>query len=198
MRRRRADSLPKTPLLNDATASRTTTTVAPGQGRGAPPPPAPPPLEVRTFVYRLMLSGATRERIADMAEQNVPPFGRELVFRTYADICFELGNAANLPEHSREHLRAQAGERLRNELVALRMRRQALGKLDHEQFTAMTREVRHLEGLLADLEGTRMPVEVDLKVDMDVRVRSATMRVITAMTAEDFAAIGRELRDGRG
>lgn len=166
--------------------------VAPGLDRGAPPPPPPPPEQARIFVYRLMLAGASRDKIADMASVNVPRFGRELVYRLYSDICHELSDAANLPEHSREHLRAQAVERIRNELVGLRSRRQATGTTT-EQYISMTREARHLESLLSDVEGTRRPIEIDVIVDMDVRIRSATMRIVTDLTAEEFAAMGREL-----
>lgn len=144
-----------------------------------------------------MLSGASREKIADLGENNDPKFGRELVFRLYSEICHELGDAASLPEHAREYLRAQQVERLRNELVDVRVRRSTLPKTQHADYVAMTREIRQIESLLADIEGTRSPVEMDLTIDMDVRVRSASLRIVQNLTAEDFARIGQEMR-GRG
>lgn len=139
-----------------------------------------------------MLAGASREQIAEYGALNEPPFGRQLVYQLYAAICKELSDAASLPEFARQSLRAQAVERLRRELLQLRNRREGLNDSQHDTYISMTRELRHLESLLADVEGTKQ-LEVHVGVDIDVRVRSASMRVIANLTREDFAEMGREL-----
>lgn len=195
MRRRRG---PVQPHVNPITAASSTISQV-GLDRGRPPPPPPPPEQARLFVYRSMLMGASREQIAEMdaaqANQIPPatPFGRELIFRVYTTICRELGDAASLPEHSRETLRAQATERLRRELALLRSKRTLNSTVP--ELIAITREVRHLESLLADIEGTKQ-LEVHVGIDVDVRVRSASMRVVANLTRDEFAEMGRELLDG--
>lgn len=145
-----------------------------------------------------MLTGATREHIADIGEHNTPKFGREMIFRIYSTICKELGDAGNLPEFSRETLRAQASHRIRRDLAILRgkMNRVNISDLD---FTRLDRAVTAKESLLADIEGTKQ-LEIHVGIDVDVRVRSASMRIIAGMTRDEFAEIGREelLRVGRG
>lgn len=191
MRRRRA---PIQPHVTPSTASASTPPLV-GLDRGRPPPSPPPPEQARIFVYRLMLSGASREQIAEMDTLNVPPFGRQIVYRIYADVCKELGNAAELPENTRENLRAQATERLRRELVQLRVRRET-PKLPIRDYVNLTREVRFMESLLADVEGTKQ-LEIHVGVDVDVRVRSASMRIIANLTRDELATMGREVLDGR-
>lgn len=189
MRRRRAT--PKTPLLNDRVAS-SHTVVAPGLDRGAPPPPRPHPIEARVFVYRMLVNGASREQIVDMGAVNVPPFGKHLIFSLFKEIALELRDARNLPEHQRDVLRAMQIESIQGELVQVRTRRARSG-ISTAEWTALTREARHLSALLADLSGTRMPVEIDVTIDMDVRVRSATMRIVQELTAEQFDEMGLEI-----
>jgi hypothetical protein len=146
----------------------------------------------------MMLTGASREHIADIGEANDPKFGRELVFRIYSIVCKELSDAANLPEFARKTLRAQATQRLRRDVALLRsrMNRASINDLD---YTRLDRAVTAKESLLADIEGTKQ-LEIHVGVDVDVRVRSASMRVIAGLTREEFAELGREelLRVGRG
>jgi hypothetical protein len=190
MRRRRA---PIQPHVTPTTAASTTVPEV-GLSRGAPPPPPAPPEQARLFVYRLMMTGATREQIADTGEVNVPPFGRELVYRLYSTICKELGDAANLPEFSRETLRMQATYRLKRDVSLLRSRQNTTG-ISHIDYVRLDRAITK-ESLLADVEGTKQ-LEVHVDVDVDVRVRSASMRVIANLTRDELEEIGREMLDGR-
>lgn len=181
MRRHRA---PKQPHVTSANAGGKTV-VHVGASRGGVGPPPPAPQAARVFVYRMMVSGASAEQAAELdAAMNVPPFGREMVFALHARICKELGDAANLPEHVVDSLRAQQRERLRRDLVSLRA--------TPTKTPALWNAIRGHEALLADIEGTRKPIVVDVTVDVDVRVRSAMMRVVGDFTAEELAEIGRE------
>lgn len=188
MRRR---ATPVTPHITPSTAGAASPPLV-GMDRGRPAPPPPPPELARVFVYNMMIAGAGREQIAATdAALNQPPWGRDMVLRIYSSICRELGDAALLPEHTRENLRAASVDRLRRDLVLMRIRRDNLPEKDHRTFVALMREIRHHESLLADVEGTKQ-LEIKVGVDVDVRVRSASMRVIANLTRDDFAELGRQ------
>lgn len=166
-----------------------------GLDRGRPSPPPRPPELAEVFVYNMMIAGAGREQIvATDAALNTPPWGRDLIFRIFAAKLKLVGNG--MAEQEKTHLRAMQVERLRRDIFTLRVRRDNLATGDHRSYVAYARELRQYESLLADVEGTKQ-IEIHVGVDVDVRVRSASMRVIANYTRDDFAEMGRELV-GRG
>lgn len=198
MRRRRANPAQPHVHVNPYAATLAAVGV---KDRGDPPPPPPPPEQVRLFVYRNMNAGASLELIVQLDEavaagEQRPPYGRLLLDRTYSAICRELASAARLPEHAQETLRAQATQRLRRDLTLLRARmsRANITDLDYARLDA---RVTAKESLLGEIEGTKQ-LQVNVKVDMDLRVRSAAMRVIGDMSADDFAEMGRRYIDAHG
>jgi hypothetical protein len=140
----------------------------------------------RVFVYQHMVAGATERMLVqrDMVA-NRPPFGQAVISKLYETILEEFASAEKLPQHARDSLRRIASERLHNDLLQARVRQARAGISDLD-WARLQNAVVRTEELLSRLEGTQRPVEIDVVVDMDVRVNGAMMRMVADVSADRF------------
>lgn len=146
--------------------------------------------EGREFVRLLMRQSVPLEAIIVNARTPPPPIlpmGRSAVVRHWQEVRAEMKE--QMDAHLEEE-RALQAEQVRFDL----------GQMMQSPTRPWARIVAHRQ-LLADLTGTRTPLEVEVGIGAEVRVRSAMMRIVSRMSTDDFDALaerGRRIIDTTG
>lgn len=157
--------------------------------------------ERRMVVMHLMLAGYTRDLIIEHCEER---YGwTQIQIRTSYDAI--SSDWTKQSEEDLAHARAQAIQRIRNDLVQMReqlyakpvLPRKKRGKKDEktapQDIKVTFKDLAAHEHLLARIEGTLRPIEV--KIDIRATSRRALIDVINGMAPEELDALAIEQRE---
>jgi hypothetical protein len=174
--------------------------------RGIPGPASMASAFLIDWIFQAMRQGASPERVRQTASGTDPktgdalvtggPYDRQEVDRALRHVFDRM---LNPPWVEVEHARAAQRERLSQDLMVMRdharkVMRGKEGQSNSAQGSvhSMYNAIRGHEDLLADLDGTKTPLQVAVSVDVDVRIKSAVMTLVADATADDILRFGRE------